>query len=504
MGPAIFVVTPLFFVAALLLFALLPSERMRIRTAVLLFVVSLVGLSIAAGLLTRGTDPDAGIYRWTIWAALLLQGIACVSVASIFVFDILLAAVRLRPPRIMRDLLLALAYIVIAITSLSLIKVDVTGIVATSAVITAVIGLSFQDTLGNMMGGMALQMERAIGVGDWIRVDDREGVVKEIRWRHTSIETRNWDTVVIPNSVLMKSQVSVLGRRTGAPRQHRQWVHFNVDFRYSPADVIDTVQSALRGEPIPNIARSPQPDCIFYDFRESYAHYAVRYWLTDLAADDPTNSVVRTRIYFALRRVNIPLSIPAHSIFITEDDAARREVKADREVKQRVEAVGRLELFATLTEEERHTLAAGLKFAPFVRGEAMTRQGAEAHWLYLITSGRAEVRVSLDGGSKSERVATLGPGDFFGEMGLMTGEPRSATVVALTDVECYRLDKDTFQATLEQRPQLAADISTVLARRRVELEATKEGLTEEKKRQRLRHHESDLLRRMQKFFALPK
>ena len=126
-------------------------------------------------------------------------------------------ALHVKPPRILRDLLLALTYIVVAITILSR-DIDLTGIVATSAVITAVIGLSFQDTLGNMMGGMALQLERTIGVGDWIKLDGYEGLVKEIRWRHTSIETRNWDTIVIPNSVLMKSQVTVLGRRQGRAR----------------------------------------------------------------------------------------------------------------------------------------------------------------------------------------------------------------------------------------------------------------------------------------------
>jgi CRP-like cAMP-binding protein len=302
----------------------------------------------------------------------------------------------------------------------------------------------------------------------------------------------------------MKSQVLVLGRRSGAPRQHRQWVYFNIDFRYSPTEIVDAVESALRAEPITNIALTPRPDCICFDFRESYARYAVRYWLTDLNADEPTNSVVRTRIYFALRRLNIPLSIPAHSIFITEDDASRREQKADEELLKKTEALGQVELFRMLTNEERRELAAGLKVAPFVRGEAMTRQGAAAHWLYLIIKGEAEVRVTDDGTGASDRVATLRAGDFFGEMGLMTGEPRSATVIALTDAECYRLDKETFQHTLQTRPEIAHDISTILANRRVELEAAKEGLSEDSKRQRMRHHQHDLLKRMQNFFTLKK
>jgi small-conductance mechanosensitive channel/CRP-like cAMP-binding protein len=491
----------IFVVSALLLNALRPAQRMRIRAALLLFALSFIGLLLIASLAYRGISTESSLYLWLRWASLFCLWIAFINVGSVFIFEVFLTAIRLKPPRIMRDLLVALAYVVLGITLLSIPRVDISGIIATSAVLTAVIGLSFQDTLGNMMGGMALQLERTIGVGDWIKIDGQEGLVREVRWRHTAIETRNWDTIVIPNSVLMKSQVTVLGRRAGAPRQHRQWVYFNVDFRYSPADVIDAVETGLRAEPIANIAADPPPNCVFMDFKESFGSYAVRYWLTDLAVDDPTNSVVRTRIYFALRRAGIPLSIPAHSIFMTEDDTSRRERKDIEEIEHQVKALGRVELFNTLTDEERRSLAARLRYAPFARGEAMTRQGAEAHWLYLMTGGEAEVRVSTEG-NLNERVAALHAGDVFGEMGMMTGEPRSATVIALTNVECYRLDKTAFHDILQRRPEIAEDISMLLAKRRVELEAAREDLNEEAKRMRMRYHHNELLRRIKNFFTL--
>jgi small-conductance mechanosensitive channel/CRP-like cAMP-binding protein len=499
-GPGFLRAVIVFALGALVLFAIRPAERSRLRAALLLFAISFIGL-LGLGWLGFYAMSSGPLYRWVEWASFFCAGIAFVNVASVFIFTVFLEALRLKPPHIMRELLRALSYVAVGIFVLSLIKVDVTGIVATSAVLTAVIGLSFQDTLVNVMGGMTLQAERAIGVGDWIKIDGQEGLITDIRWRHTSIETRNWDTIIIPNSVLMKSQVTVLGRRSGQPRQHRQWVYFNVDFRYSPAEVIDVVESTLRGEPIPNIAANPMPNCVLIDFKESYGSYAVRYWLTDLAVDDPTNSVVRTRIYFALQRAGIPLSIPAHSIFVTEDDASRRERKSAEEIEERVRALRRVELFDPLTEEEQRALAGRLRVAPFVRGEAMTLQGAEAHWLYLITKGEAEVRVSADG-NISEHLATLGTGDFFGEMGMMTGETRTATVIALSDVECYRLDKEAFHEILQSRPEIAESISEILARRRVELEAAREDLNEEAKLMRMRHHQGDLLHRIKGFFRL--
>ena len=500
-GPGFPLAVIVFVLAALVLFAIRPAERGRLRAALLLFVISLMGL-LGLGLLGfYGVSPVQPLYRWTKWASLFCAGVAFVNVASVFIFTVILEALRLKPAHIMRELLRALSYVVVGVFVLSVIKVDVTGIVATSAVLTAVIGLSFQDTLVNVMGGMALQTEGAIRVGDWIKVDGQEGLVIDIRWRHTSIETRNWDTVIIPNSVLMKSQVTVLGRRSGQPRQHRQWVYFNVDFRYSPTRVIDAVELALRSERIPNIAADPSPNCVLMDFKESYCSYAVRYWLTDLAVDDPTNSVVRTRIYFALRRAGIPLSIPAHSLFVTEDDSSRRERKSTEEIEKRVKSLRSVDLFDSLTDEERQSLAARLRVAPFVRGEVLTSQGAEAHWLYVITKGEAEVRVSTDG-DLSEHLANLGPGDFFGERGMMTGEPRSATVTALSDVECYRLDKEAFHDILQRRPEIADNISVILARRRVELEAALEDLDEETRQMRASHHQSDLLRRIKDFFGL--
>lgn len=493
-----------FILVAIILFGLVPSERPRIRTAVLLFALSFIGLLLCGAILHSASDETNGLYRWTAWGSRFLEAVAIINLASVLVFDVLLGKMRLTPPRILRDVILALAYAIVAIMLLSSVGANLTGIVTTSAVITAAIGFSLQDTLGNIMGGLALQMERSIVVGDWLRIGEQEGQVKEIRWRQTSIETRNWDTIVIPNSVLMKAQVTVLGRRTGAPRQHRQWVHFNVDFRYPPTEVIEAVTAALCAEPIPNVASEPAPHCLMLDFKESYANYAARYWLTDLAQTDPTDSIVRSRVYFALKRAGIPLSIPAQSLFLTEDDESRRERKLGEEIERRVLALQQVELFHSLTAEERRELAARLRVAPFVRGEAMTRQGATAHWLYIMTKGDAEVRVAVDGSGLSERVATLHAGDFFGEMGLMTGAPRSATVFALTDAECYRLDKDAFSDILRRRPEIVEDISHLLARRRVELEAVREDLNEEAMRLRLRHTQGDLLHRIRSFFTLDK
>jgi CRP-like cAMP-binding protein len=256
----------------------------------------------------------------------------------------------------------------------------------------------------------------------------------------------------------------------------------------------------LCAEPIQNVAQQPAPHCLVVDFKDSYASYAVRYWLTDMAVPDPTDSLVRSRIYSALRRADIRLSIPAQWVLVTEETDKRRERKQGEKIGQRVEALKRVELFSKLTPEELGELAARLKVAPFVRGEALTKQGAEAHWLYIIIEGKADVQVAVDG--KSEKVASIGEGDFFGEMGMMTGAPRSASVFAQTDVLCYRLDKGALQEVISRRPEIAEDISHVLARRRVELEQVREELSEEAMRLLKDKTQTALLDRIREFFRL--
>lgn len=491
-------VTVVFVVLALLLARYVPTERKRLTTALWLFGWALFFLVLSGLLQTLELGAGAQIMHWT---ALLIGAIALVNLGSIFFFDILVSLLHLPTPRILRDLVVALSYIGVCMALMAREGVSLSGIITTSAVLTAVIGFSLQDTLGNIMGGLALQMERTINVGDWIEFDRSVGRVKEIRWRHTAIETRNWDTLVIPNSALMKGQVLVLGRREGAPVQHRQWVYFNVDFRIAPTSVIAAINSALQSEPIPGVALTPPAHCILYDFKESYCQYAVRYWLTDLAADDPTNSLVRTRIYFALKRREIPLSIPAQSMFVTKESEARRLLKHERELNRRLDALANIELFHTLHEDERRVLAERLHVAPFTKDEVMIQQGTEGHSLYILIRGSAEVTISTEGEGRIT-IATLQQGDFFGEMALMTGETRSATVVALEDVECYRLDRQGFHNVLANRPEIAEHISHVLARRRLELEAARNGLDAAASQHSMPTAQRDIIARIFQFFGL--
>lgn len=481
--------------AALLLYRFKPGERRTLGNTLIFFTLCLAGLLISGIVHSLGFAKTAAALHEIFIVA---EGLAVLRLGGLFVFRIVLPAIRLSPPSILEDLLVILGYLVWGMVRLRYVGLDLSSIVTTSAVITAVIAFSMQDTLGNILGGLALELDNSFEIGDWIKIEDVVGKVVDIRWRSTSIETRNWETVVIPNSVLMKSKFSVLGKRAGQPEQWRRWIWFNVSYRNPPAQVIEIVQKALQSADIPQVAKQPSPNCIMMDFDKSSARYAVRYWLTDLANDDPTDSAVRTHIYAALQRAGIKLPFPEADIHVFKEGEKLFEARHSREIARRLETLHKVDLFRYFSDDELNAVAERLKHALFVKGDVITRQGAVAHWLYIVTEGEAEVVLETEAGNRT--LGTIQGGSFFGEMGLMMGAPRSATVIAKTNLECYQLDKESFESIIRSRPSIAEEITQILTSRQTALNRVQNGMAEEQRSQAER--QTEILRRIKDFFGL--
>jgi len=480
-----------------------PRRRKRIRRASILFMLYLTTFVFAAVL---GMINAEGWARRVWFLADLFEVLVVIDFVAILLFDLVLLALRIEVASIVHDLALGVAYLLAFVGILHRSGVHLSGIIATSAVVTVVLGLSLQATLGNVLGGLALQLDDSIHIGDWVQLSNgQQGRITAIRWRSTMVETRNWDTIIVPNSVLLGENITILGQRQDQPVQHRMWVYFNVDFRYSPEEVIHVVEDALQGTPIPNVAPFPPPNCICYDFArqgaDSFAYYAVRFWLTDLAADDPTSSAVRVRIYVALKRAGIPLAVPGQALWVSMDDPDHRERKVQRELQSRVAALEQIDMFSRLLPDDRQRLAEAMRPAPFGRGEIITRQDSAAHWLYVLSKGECEVRVR-NGTGDEKLVARIAAPNVFGEIGVITGERRTASVIAATEVECYRIDKDIFKSVLRNRPQMAELMSQVMAKRRGELDAVREGLDAEAGKRRIKEDRTEILSSIQTFFGL--
>ncbi len=476
------------------------AQRIALSTLSLYFGAFALLLIGNGTILLGWTDGGQVLRQFSV----LLLGIALIRLGGVFLFRVVLPALHFSPPSILEDLLVFAGYLIWALVRLSQVGLDLGSILTTSAVLTAILAFSLQDTLGNILGGTTLQLDNSLHVGDWVEIGDCVGRVVDIRWRSTLIETRNWETVVMPNAVLMKTPFSILGRRSGEPVQWRRWVRFQVSYDIKPQRVIGIVEQAMQRARIAHVAARPAPSCVVMGINDSVVHFALRYWLTDLAVDDPTDSAVRLRIYAAFKREAIRFAFPEQTVHLVEEGEKQQASRRERDQARRQKILARIELFACLSPAERTQLAEHLIYAPFVAGETITEQGDTAHWLYLLVSGDVEILLRSETGA-SRSISTLRAGSegaFFGEMGLLTGAPRSASVVAIGEVECYRLDKPDFQEILARRPAIAEEISRIMAKRKTDLAIAHEEIANSDRKRVMAQSQRELLASIRDFFHL--
>lgn len=484
---------------AALLYRFMAAGRETVRHSLLFAAPWLLADVAAAVLAARGPSALAGGLHH---AAVLGLGVVLIRLGGLCAFRVLLPALKVAAPRILEDIVVIGGYLLWGLVRLSYAGVELSGIVATSAVITAVIAFAMQDTLGNILGGLALQLDDSLEIGDWVRLDDVSGRVVDIQWRFTALQTRNGERVVVPNGQLMKGKFSVIGKAQPGGAGWRRWVGFGIDYGVAPSAVIEAAERAVRDAEIANVARDPPPSCVLMEFAPGAVRYALRYWLTDPADDDGTDSAVRRHLLATVQRHGWRIALPDQQLHLVQDSDAHREAAWQRELARRLQALAGIDLFATLEDGERRRIAERLSFAPFARGDVMTRQGAAAHWLYIIASGQADVFWETPDGER-RLLTPLPAGSVFGEMGLLTGAPRSATVVAATDVECYRLDKAAFEGILHERHAIADGLSHILAQRQAQNEALQHEYQAAHAEGGHAERRAAILQRIREFFGLP-
>jgi small-conductance mechanosensitive channel/CRP-like cAMP-binding protein len=334
-------------------------------------------------------------------------------------------------------------------------------LLTTSAVGAAIVGFALQDTLGNAFAGLAIQSEKPFRVGAWIKVGDFEGRVSEVTWRATKLRTKSGNFVIVPNNIVAKEAIINYSEPLAPTRIE---VEVGASYLSTPGDVKRAILEAIGN--VPRVLKSPAPDALLHSFDASAIGYRARFWIDTYELDEMARDEVRTAIFYCFARHGIEIPWPIEVGYQREwpeaDEATRQ--------RQREGILARVDLFARLSEDQRRELAQSTAMRMFGNGEAIVRQGDAGSSMFVVSSGHVDVVLEPE----RQRVAGIDAGGYFGEMSLLSGAPRTATVLAVGDTSVLELDAGVFRRLGAADPQAVEAIAMAAVSRRIELDKARD------------------------------
>ncbi len=432
------------------------ANRRRMISGYVLLGASVVTYAIAK--LEDYSDVELDFFIYLSFF-LVLCALARVSFLLIFIARPLGQLFR-RVPVIMLELVQALFLLAALLMMLRAAGVALNSLVASSAVLTAALGFVMKDTLANLFSGLTIQAEGAFEVGDWIQYDADKahiGRVVGTNWRSTKIITLDEALITIPNGMLVQTAFVVFTKPTGISRRN---IYFTAPYAASPQLVQQIVLDALRDMPM--MSPEPAPSVVTYNYNDRGVEYWLRFFITNLQVRDRIDGDARDRIWYALQRNGIPMPGLQQEIRVE----SRRHIEQEHQLseRRRFTALAEVDFLREMTDTALEHLASKGTTHLYGRGQYLIREGDRTSELFVLTVGT--VKVMKKSGDRDVEVAELTAPAVIGEMCLLTGEPRTASVIAVEPTECLVIDKEALAPILAESPVLMQKISDVIADRR--------------------------------------
>jgi small-conductance mechanosensitive channel/CRP-like cAMP-binding protein len=460
-------------------FQLDPRGRLVPKEGTATDMMTITGVSLVENILR--------IVKLVLWLAFV---VAIIRLITRLLFEtVLRSAAQTEIASLLRTVLSIVVYIVafFIIFQSQFPQIELAPLFTGSAILGIVVGLALQDTLGNLFAGLALQVDHPFEVGDVIMISNRgQGVVESVSWRGVRLRTFQNKLLVISNAALGKETIEV------APQNNlnARLVNFNTTYSCSPAKTTQLIKEIVRQ--VENVSQKIRPIVRIRDFGESSIDWEIKYWPENYAKFNDTDSNIRQRIWYAFQREGISFAYPTRTVYM---EGARETVSVEEQVSSASERLEHVPIFAPLSDEAIQQLARAAIHRVFAPGEAIVRKGQEGASMFVILRG--SVKVQLPEGTGVRTINQLGSNDFFGEMSLLTGEPRTANVVADEETEVIQIRKAAIRPLFEANPELLESISTIVGERR-------KLLTQEILEQTMRPQKPDsgMMTAIKRFFGL--
>jgi small-conductance mechanosensitive channel len=419
-----------------------------------------------------------------------------VAVVNRYVWDFYFEKKRHTPiPHFLREVVGGIIFLIVLLLVLSYgyhAEAQLKGLLAGSGVVAIILGFAGQNLFAGIIGGISIQINRPFKVGDWLKVGDTYAEVREINWRSTRLCTNDDIYLDIPNNEMVGHQIVNLHYPTEV---HAMRIRVGIEYKNPPNRVKDALARAAQSAR--NVLADPPVKVFLVDFADFAVIYEIKFYMGNHARINETNDSVRTNVWYELKRQGITIPFPIRTLHVERKAAA-----SIQEESQEARAVLRSEaLFECLSDEQIDSLVQQSQVSHFGRGERVIREGAEGESMFVLLSGAAEVSISKNG--TSIPVATLKAPDCFGEMSLLTGERRTATVRAETDCQVMEIGKPVMAEVLRAAPDCLERLSELLARRKMETEGLlKEAVSEGHHAGKEREYTANFLHRLRTFFEL--
>ena len=468
---------------------------------------SLIGSIILTLLVSQGllfwvgstTLPTLTNAQRNIWlAAAFLLGLSTI-LRSIkwLLLELLVNRRSVKIPPFLLDISEWFIMLVVILATIRLVfGVELTGLLVTSTVASAIIGLALQDTLGNLISGISLQIEAPFAVDDWVEIDDVEGIIVRQNWRTLTLLTREDHRVVLTNSGVAQSKIINYSRPTN---RQIQTVYLTLSESYSPNLVKNVLIEAVTG--LEEIRLHPKLRSHVVSMQDGCVTYGLSFWLEDYSDKVIARDKVLTRAWFTLHRAGIHIPDPTGDFKMKMVPENAPQLAHESQQEQSFLAMQALEWLDVLSESQLRQLANRAAVSVYTTGERLVQQGEPGDSLFIINKGSVSVYVrSADG--RSVYANQLNAGDFFGEMSLLTGETRSASIRANEETEVIIIDKEAFANVLTQDPTILERFVAALERRQ---QGISQRLQEDSalRRQEMENGRDAFIQRIRRYLRVP-
>lgn len=385
-------------------------------------------------------------------------------------------------PDLLHDILRAVLVLALAFGVLKVeLGIDIGPLLASTALLTAVVGFALQGVLGNLLAGMSLHLTRSLRPGAWVMIDDLEGRVVATNWRETRLRDRRGHMWVVPNGKVAEARIN--NYQDPTPLRGHQ-VEVGASYSDAPDDVIDAlVQAALA---VPEVRRTPAPRADVTAYLDFGINYRLMFWTTDYPRHVIIDGEVKRMIWYQFKRRGIEIPFPMSDVLLNDFMAVvynqRRIPPSERDLDDVVADLRRSRLVTDLatdaegapllSDDDLRVLAPRVRRLRYARGETLCRQGAEGETFWVLTRGTLKGSIEQDGGGVE---FTVEPGAVVGEMSLLTGIPRSATLTVDASAEVLEFDADAFGVLLGLQDDLPGRLSDLAAARAAENRAALEA-----------------------------